>query len=287
MVANNGSGVYWTNTSPTISNNLVAFNTWGLEQGTIGITSSTIRYNNVYGNTLKGEKTDYEGVTDQTGTNGNISADPKMANYKIGEFHLQPGSPCIDAGSMEAIGTGWTDIDGQDRVWGSGVDIGADEFNGTIWNTATSVIYVKPAGNDSQNGLTWATAKKTVTGGIAAAASTGGEVWVSKGTYTEHITLPAFVYLYGGFAGTETDRGSRNISVNTTTLDGGSIPTVVKSVNAGYLISSLDGFTIQNGGIYTGGAPGSGFTGLEGLGGGIYCRVTSPYIANNVIIVPR
>lgn len=283
VVANNGTGIFWVNTSPTINNNLVAFNTWGLEQGTYGITSSTIRYNNIFGNVLKGEKTDYEVLIDQTGLNGNISADPKMANYKIGDFHLQPDSPCVNKGTMDAIDLGWTDMDGQDRVIGSKVDIGADESDGTVWNSTPTIYHVKPDGNDALDGLTWMTAKKTVTSAIETAALTGGEVWVAKGTYTEHITIPAFVYLYGGFSGTEIDRGSRNISANPTILDGGGIPTVVKSINAGYLVSSLDGFTVQNGGIYTGGVPGSGSTGLEGLGGGIYCRVSSPYIANDVI----
>ncbi len=64
VVANNGSGIYWSNTSPTISNNLVAFNTWGLEQVVTGITSSTIRSNNVYGNILKGENSDFKGIGD-------------------------------------------------------------------------------------------------------------------------------------------------------------------------------------------------------------------------------
>lgn len=290
VVANNGPGIYWANTSPKITNNLIAFNTWGLEQGSYGLTSSVIKHNNVYRNSVKGKKTDYYGVADQTGIDGNISADPKMANYKIGEFHLQPGSPCINAGETGAVGDGWTDIDGQNRVSGGVVDIGADESDGTLWNVPTPVFHVRTDGNDAQDGLTWATAKKTVTGGIAAAALTGGEVWVAEGTYTERITIPAFVYLYGGFAGNETNREARDISANETILDGGGKPlvapfiaTVVRNINAGYLVSRLDGFTIQNGGFYTGGTPQPWPTGVEGLGGGIYGQISSPYIGNNVV----
>jgi hypothetical protein len=285
VVANNGSGIWWStsygNHAPMIRNNLVAFNTWGLEQ--VGTEyAATLRHNCVYGNTLQGKRTDYKGIADQTGANGNISADPKLANYKIGEFQLQPGSPCIDAGTLDAVGAGWTDIDGQLRIQGNGVDIGADESDGTFWNVPTPVIHVKPGGNDAQNGLTWATAKSTVSAGISAAGLTGGEVWVAAGTYTEHITIPAFVYLYGGFAGDESDRDGRDIPGNPTILDGSGIHGVVASRNAGYLVSALDGFTVRNGGVYTDG-DWTKMYGPGGLGGGIYISVATPCIANNTI----
>src|SRR2546427_5102358 len=136
----------------------------------------------------------------------------------------------------------------------------------------------------ANTGLTWATAKRTVQAGINAAAPTvtlGGEVWVGQGTYTQHVSIPAFVYLYGGFAGAETNRASRSVPAHTTILDGGLQPTVVQSVSAGYLVSALDGFTIQNGGLYTAGQ----LAGLwpNALGGGIQCEISAPIIANNVI----
>jgi len=130
--------------------------------------------------------------------------------------------------------------------------------------------------------LSWATAKKTVTGAIAVAQTTGGEIWVAAGTYVERNILPAFLYLYGGFAGTETNRADRNVSANPSILDGGGVPTVVNSLYAGYFLSAVDGFTIQNGGLYTGGAN-PGISGYKGRGAGIYCQVTSPLIQNNTI----
>ena len=45
----------------------------------------------------------------------NISADPKLANYRIGDYHLQPTSPCIDAGDGATPGLPTTDIDGNTR----------------------------------------------------------------------------------------------------------------------------------------------------------------------------
>ena len=283
IVANNGAGIYWQSNFPKVRNNLIAFNTWGMEQDTVSTSYPVIGYNNVYGNVLKGVSTNYKGIADKTGTGGNISADPKMASYGIGDLHIQANSPCRDTGSPAAVEAGWTDYDGQSRTLGAGVDIGADESDGTTWNVTGRIIRVKPDGNDAQDGLTWATAKKTLAAGIFAAASAGGEVWVKAGTYSEHITIPAFVYLYGGFAGTETSRSQRNVSANTTIIDGGGIPTVVLSVNAGYLVSALDGFTVQNGGVFTNGAIPGGSDGFEGRGAGIRSAVTSLYIYNNTI----
>jgi parallel beta-helix repeat protein len=283
IVANNGAGIYWQSSFPVLRNNLVAFNTWGLEQDTVSVSYPSVGYNNVYGNILQTVAKNYKGIANQTGMNGNISADPLLANYLIGELHLQPGSPCIDAGLEAATQGGWTDYEGQARKIGAGVDIGADESDGTQWDTPGVVIHVSPSGSDSQSGLTWGTAKKTLTSGIFAAASQGGEVWVAAGTYSEHITIPAFVYLYGGFSGTETTRTQRSVSTNATVIDGGGIPTIVAIFNAGYLVSALDGFTVQNGGFYTNGSVPGGPIGFEGRGAGIRSAVASSYIYNNTI----
>lgn len=282
VVANNGSGIYIGDTFPTVRNNLVAFNTWGIEQDTTA--TPTLGYNDVYGNQVQGTSWNYKGLPDPTGTNGNLSVDPKLANTAVGELHLQPGSPCIDAGLTDVVDPLWKDIDGQNRVLGAGVDIGADESNGRRWRVPMPVIYVRTDGSDANDGSSWTAARKTVAAGISKAAETGGEVWVAKGTYPEHIVLPAYVYLYGGFDGTETARGARNVEGNPTILDGGGVPTIVLSRNAGYLVSALDGFTVQNGGVYLGGdqVPGAS-DGVEGRGGGIRSVVTSLTIANSTV----
>lgn len=57
----------------------------------------------------------------------NITAEPLFVDYAARNLHLQPGSPCIDAGTG-----GWlhsvTDLDGGPRVVGAAVDIGAYEY---------------------------------------------------------------------------------------------------------------------------------------------------------------
>lgn len=55
---------------------------------------------------------------------GNIADNP---GFKSDSYHLQSGSPCIDAGDPDCDYTGQVDIDGEPRVMGQHVDIGSDE----------------------------------------------------------------------------------------------------------------------------------------------------------------
>jgi parallel beta-helix repeat protein len=284
IVANNGAGIYWANTWPTNDNNIVAFNTLGFERGIAGTSDAEIRFNDVFGNAVLGTPANYRGTADRTSSEGNFSSDPGFSNFAIGELHLQPDSPCVNAGNTTFAPTNWVDLDHQARVQGGTVDVGADESDGTTWNVQTPIVRVSPVGDDT-DGTTWAKAKRTVAGGIATISATGGELWVAQGSYAEHILPPAFVSLYGGFAGDETNRSERNPQANSTILDGSGLAPVVYFRNTGYRVSTLDGFTIQGGGIYTGGNPfHPDLTNrFGGRGGGIYCRVSGPVIANNLI----
>jgi len=65
----------------------------------------------------------------QSGTNGdtisnNVQLDPLFVDADYYDFHLQPTSPCIDAG----VSVGLTeDYEGNSVPWGEGIDIGAYE----------------------------------------------------------------------------------------------------------------------------------------------------------------
>jgi len=157
--ANGGGGVYCVNSSPTLTNCTIAHNAADVDGGAIasdgggsvvntliafntsGIYYSagapdTFHHNCVWGN----DAYNYSGIPDPTGTDGNISTDPLMI-----ACHLLPGSPCIDAGDNRAVGSDWTDFDGEPRIGGSQVDIGADEFYAPIvqgWITFSD--YVSP-----------------------------------------------------------------------------------------------------------------------------------------------
>ncbi|RPJ36322.1 MAG: hypothetical protein EHM35_08300, partial [Planctomycetaceae bacterium] len=99
------------------------------------------KYNNVWNNATgnylsmnpnTGE-TQYDGQNDRTGTMGNISVDPLFVNPMNRDYHLTFESPCIDAGDPQWIfDEGQIDIDGQRRVHGSRIDIGADEYLGYV-----------------------------------------------------------------------------------------------------------------------------------------------------------
>lgn len=67
----------------------------------------------------------------KTGTGNDahsLFADPLFAGASSGNFHLTASSPAIDAGSADTAIIGSTDIDGDARVMGTSVDIGADEI---------------------------------------------------------------------------------------------------------------------------------------------------------------
>lgn len=59
---------------------------------------------------------------------GNIDKDPRFVDPENGDFHLRRDSPCIDAGTLDTRFLPH-DFEGDPRVSGSGIDMGADEFH--------------------------------------------------------------------------------------------------------------------------------------------------------------
>jgi hypothetical protein len=60
---------------------------------------------------------------------GNIEQDPRFIGEQ--DYHLMPGSPCIDRGTDAGVGR---DIDGDARPLLKGFDMGADEYSGPCWD---------------------------------------------------------------------------------------------------------------------------------------------------------
>jgi len=62
------------------------------------------------------------------GRNGNITGNPQFVAPLDGDYHLRPHSPAINAGDSTVAGLPATDLDGNPRIVGSAVDVGAYEF---------------------------------------------------------------------------------------------------------------------------------------------------------------
>jgi hypothetical protein len=83
------------------------------------ITGIRINHNHAY-------RSDGRDVFGTPFSNDVWNVPPLFANANLGDFHLQPNSPLIDAGSVLMIVP--SDYDGDLRPQGNGFDIGADEW---------------------------------------------------------------------------------------------------------------------------------------------------------------
>jgi hypothetical protein len=89
------------------------------------------------------------------GTNGgnNIDENPNFEDDTNDDYHLKWGSPCINTGNPDANYASQVDIDGESRVSGGRVDIGADEVAHRVHNLDSDEWYitVQAAIDDANN----------------------------------------------------------------------------------------------------------------------------------------
>jgi len=222
---------------------------------------------------------------DASGT-GNIAGDandPCFVNAGGNDFHIGLNSPCIDTGAPGLSYSDESDIDGQIRLHGTDVDIGADE--------TLAVWYVDIDATGSNDGNSWANAFTSVQDALSVAVF-GDQIWVAEGTYKPDTNDPnnrtvSFgpsegVGVYGGFSGTETSLAQRDWTAHTTILSGDiNIPddandnsyNVVRPANG----CVIDGFVIEDG--YANGASCPQYN-----GGGIACNDGGSVIVENCLL---
>jgi hypothetical protein len=134
--------ILWDNTAATAAEMLI---------GNVGAPASvSISYCDIQG--LSAGVVANSGSTVNWGQ-GNIDLDPMFVSpgqmdsitkvYTEGDYHLLDDSGCIDAGDPAFIANaGQTDIDGQARLSGASVDIGADEF--VVVTAIQAIVKVTP-----------------------------------------------------------------------------------------------------------------------------------------------
>ena len=166
---------------------------------------------------------------------GNITNDPAFLNLTNRDFHLQATSRCINTGNNSNV-TDFTDLDGNVRIMGGTVDMGAYENETPIRcvdinNTAPAAPYIN-----------WSTAATRIQDAID--VSTNGDlIWVNDGVYQD------------GFRTNTESISTNRVVVNKTVtirslngpsaaiINGGGIYRCVYLTNG----ATLSGFTLTNG----------------------------------------
>ncbi|MCE9616247.1 MAG: right-handed parallel beta-helix repeat-containing protein [Lentisphaerae bacterium] len=129
-------------------------------------------------------------------------------------------------------------------------------------NAVAGVIYVDDTATGGNTGADWPNAYTNLASALAAASS-GMDIWVAAGIYTNSASfaMKANVDLYGGFGGWEGAATSRDWGAYPALLDGRGSRTVVTAETA-----VIDGFVITNG--------------AAANGGGLYINGTAPTVRN-------
>ena len=292
LVHNNGGDGISVSGSATITNNTVAYNNKGFNCTAAQITNC-IDWGNTSNSTWGSSTVTYSCVQDNKSGEGNFNSDPRFVDSVNYNYHLQATiSPCVNSGSTSPDHRVQADIDGQPRVIGYKVDIGADEadVSPTVW-------YVNGAVTASGAGTSWGTAFKYLQDALDnGSLEAGHEIWVAQGTYkpdeatsghtnndrNETFRLAVDVALYGGFVGGENSLAERDWTYNKTILSGDIDDDDIDlpdSGNSYHVITSgggavVDGFVITKG--YANNAGDFG-------GGGMLNDGVSPVLRNCIL----
>jgi hypothetical protein len=198
---------------------------------------------------------------------GNITNPPALANPAGGDYHLSTVSPCVNAGSNAYVASS-IDLDGNPRIVGGRVDMGAYEFQPFIrYVNLSNPAPVSPYTN-------WPTAATNIQDAIDV-ASADDVIVVSNG-----------IYQTGGRAvyGSSTNRVVVDRAVTVQSVNGPDVTFIAGNrrnpeIRCVYLTNgaALIGFTLTNGSsLY------AGDVWKEQSGGGVWCEVGSAIVSNCV-----
>ncbi len=229
-----------------------------------GVRGGTMINCIVYGNTATNNPNWQDGsftnccTTPLPAGSGNVTSDPQFVDAAAGNYRLEAGSPCINAGD-NAAAAGAVDLDGSPRIVFGTVDMGAYEF---------LYQHVAPGGSDGASGFSWATAKQTIQAAVDATTN-GCIVLVTNGVYATGGRTVGSWELTNRVA---IDRPIIVQSVNgpeVTTIQGAG-PMGDAAVRCAYVGSNavLSGFTLTNGAtkVYSLGNE------LDASGAGLWCE---------------
>jgi predicted outer membrane repeat protein len=149
-----GGGVYADSTNAAITNCIVRGNRSpsGGQQihGTFSSNPPTVTFSNVQGG--------WKGT-------GNIDVDPRFVDPSYDDFHLRFDSPCRDTGTSPIADLAPHDMEGDPRIVGGKVDIGADEFHRHVYHTGNAEpgrrIWLKVIGRPGES-VVWAVSMNPV-----------------------------------------------------------------------------------------------------------------------------
>ena len=201
------------------------------------------------------------------------------------DWHLQQGSACINRGNNASV-IDSIDFDGTARIKRDTVDMGcyeSDYYSSPLNQPEYSnIIYVTQNGSGTQTGEDWNNATSSISFALNMAQMYHANVWVAAGTYygdttaDNAFTMVEGVDVYGGFTGNELDDydlSLRDIEANATILDGQHARRVLHQPTSFNVITTWDGFTIQNGQT-------------DGHGGGVYLdtkgKLSQCVVQNNI-----
>jgi PKD repeat protein len=213
---------------------------------------------------------------------GSITDEPLFVNAAASDFRLQTNSPCVNAGNNSFTPMG-ADLDGNARVAGAAIDMGAYELQSP---PAPAIHYVDINSTNAISPYTnWATAATTIQDAVDVARG-GDEVLVNDGRYNVGGRVVENV-LSNRVAVTKTISIRSVNGPDTTVIEGFKVPVVIVGETAIRCVfltdgATLTGFTLTNGATRQSGSFEFDFE--SGAGGGVFCHGNSAIVSNCIVV---